>query len=100
MKWLLVSPQDRRRAAGWVGSGIALFVTAGLAGGLGEPPGVLFWGSAGFVSFVLCLRQAMALWRVDEMVFDHRRPRPENPAPPLSFRTEREPGQTRQLRHV
>jgi hypothetical protein len=73
MKWLLVSPQDHRRAAGWVGSGVTAFIAAGLAGGLAAPSSALYWGTAGFVSLVLCARKAMALWRIDEMVFDHRR---------------------------
>lgn len=106
MKWLLVSPKDHRRAIGWVGSGVAALVAAGLAGGLAKPAGALFWGTAGFVSFVLCVRQAMLLWRVDEVVFDHRRPtkleRPklERPASALTFRSVREPGQARQLHQV
>ena len=75
MKWLLVSRQDHRRAVTWVGTGVGVFVVAGLAGGLAAPPGALLWGIGGFVSFVLCLRRAMVLWRVDEMVFDHKRSR-------------------------
>lgn len=101
MKWSLVSRQDHRRASARVGSGVIVFVAAGLAGSLAVPPGTVFWAIAGFVSLVLCVRRALRLWRVDEMVFDHRRPgKSERPVSALTFRSVREPERARQLHHV
>jgi hypothetical protein len=101
MKWVLVSRRDHRRAFAWVASGIIAFVAAGLAGGLGAPLGVVFWGSAGFVSFVLCVGRAMGLWRVDEMVFDHRRrAKFKKPAAAPTFQNARNLEGARRLRHV
>ena len=56
----------------WVAAGIGAFFAAGLAEGWSVRPGPVFWGMIGFVAFVLCVGRAIALWRVDEMVFDHR----------------------------
>jgi hypothetical protein len=92
MKWLLLSRQDRRRAVAWTVSGWIAIATAGVAGGLASPSGALFWTSAGFVSFILCLKRAIALWRVDEIVFDRRRQwNPEKPASIRAFRSARKP---------
>lgn len=73
----------------WLAAGIGTFVIGGLAGGLAIPPGAVLWVGAAFVFFILCVRQAIVLWRVDEMVFDHERPRkPKDPvtANPVSGR--------------
>ena len=102
MRWLLVSKKDRRRAAAWAASGVVSLVAAALAGSLVLPPGAVFWAGAGFVSFVLCLRWAMVLWRVDEMVFQHGwpgKPRQQDPAVTLFRGAQRTEG-ARQLRHV
>jgi hypothetical protein len=101
MRWVLVSRRDRRRAAAWATSGFVSLILAGLAGGLAVPPGTVFWAGAGFVSFVLCLRWAMVLWRVDEMVFEHGWPgKARRTAPALRFPTAQETERSRQLSHV
>ena len=101
MRWVLVSRKDRRRAAAWAASGVVSLIAAGLAGSLALPPGTMFWASAGFVSFVLCLRWAMVLWRVDEMVFEHGWPgKPGKPTPAVTFRSAQRTEPVRQLRHV
>ncbi len=74
MKWLLLSRRDRRRARWWVTAGLGAFLAASLAGGCSVPPGPIFWGITALAAFVFCVRKAMVLWRVDEMVFDHRPP--------------------------
>jgi hypothetical protein len=74
MKWLLVSPKDRQRARASVAIGVGAFLAAALAGSLPVAPGQVVWGTTGFIAFVLGLRKALVLWRVDEMVFDHRPP--------------------------
>jgi hypothetical protein len=90
MKWLLVSPRHRRRAAIWASIGVVAFLAAALAGSLAVPPGPVFWGGSGFVAFVFCMRRAIALWRVDEMVFDHKPSRPIEHRPPREFRAQAE----------
>ena len=70
-----------RSALAWVGAGVGALIAMGLAGGLRLQPGSRFWAAAGFVCFVLCARRAMALWRVDEMVFADRRARREDSQP-------------------
>lgn len=79
MRWLLIPPRDRRRAAAWAAAGTGLLLLAALAGSLAVEPGPVFWGLTGFVAFVLGVRRAAVLWRVDEMVFDHT---PWNAGPP------------------
>ncbi len=101
MSWMLVSRRHRRRAAAWVGAGVAAFVVAVLVGGMASPANALYWGTAAFVSFVFCVRKAMVLWRVDEMVFHRQkkgnvepRPfaRPATPAIPERLQAERRKG--------
>ncbi len=72
MNWLPLTPKHRRHAPVWVGAGVAALLGTSLAGGSSVPPGPIFWGILGFAAFVLCVRRAMVLWRVDEMVFEHR----------------------------
>jgi hypothetical protein len=83
MTWLLLSRKDRQRARGWAAAAVAAFLSAGWAGGRSFPPSPVFWGVAGFVAYIFCMRRAMALWRVDDMVFDHRpqwNPEPRHPS--------------------
>jgi hypothetical protein len=72
MAWVLVSPRCRRHAAGWAAAGTGSLAATALLGSLSVSPGPLFWGAAGFVTFVAMAGKALALLRVDDMVFDPR----------------------------
>lgn len=49
--------------------------------GAAHPNSRLVWVSAGFVAYVAFGSRAMALWRVDEKIFDHP-PKFDPPADP------------------
>jgi hypothetical protein len=78
MAWVLLSPRCRRHAARWAAAGVGSLAATALLGSVSVPPGPLFWGAAGFVTFVAMAGRALALLRVDEMVFDQRSSRPIN----------------------
>ena len=63
--------RDRLQPVGLVAAGIFLLVAAVFAGGLLPQDFAWIVPTAGFAGFVLCLRRAMVLWRVDDSVFDH-----------------------------
>ncbi|HSS44030.1 MAG TPA: hypothetical protein VLO07_01720, partial [Thermoanaerobaculia bacterium] len=64
--------RDTSRAVGFVAAGIASLVAALFGGGFLPRDAEWVAGAVGFVGFVLCLRRALVLWRVDERVYDHR----------------------------
>ena len=66
----MLKPDRRSRPLRWVLSGVAALVAALLFGARVGPSWRPVLVIAGFAAFVLCVGRALALWRVDEIVFD------------------------------
>ncbi len=62
-----------RRPLRWLLSGVGGFIVLPLVGGLFPATFEPAFAVAGFAVFVLCVRRALVLWRVDDIVFDQPR---------------------------
>jgi hypothetical protein len=70
----------RRRGYSLLTVGIGLFGAFLVAGGITGARLAWLFVVLGFASLVFCAARALALWRVDDLVFEHGKPGPSTPA--------------------